>query len=57
MLSTVTEEEAAIAALCVNMPESVVRLLFVQWLAASFVPHGDWWRARRLAINDFKFNG
>ncbi|MDP6324463.1 MAG: hypothetical protein QF684_02715 [Candidatus Thalassarchaeaceae archaeon] len=28
MLSTVTEEEAAIAALCVNMPESVVRLLF-----------------------------
>ena len=28
MLSTVMEEEAAIAALCVNMPESVVRLIF-----------------------------
>jgi len=28
MLSTVMEEEAAIAALCVNMPEPVVRLMF-----------------------------
>jgi cytidyltransferase-like protein len=28
MLSTVTEEDAAIAALCVNMPESVVRFIF-----------------------------
>ncbi len=28
MLSTVMEEEAAIAALCVNMPEPVVRLIF-----------------------------
>ena len=28
MLSTVVEEEAAIAALSVNMPESVVQLIF-----------------------------